>query len=286
MSIEITRSNVTRQLAAMASGRFDIGVLQRSGRMLLRESWGPDRIEAAVKWLRHENARGAHIFVRPHGEHALSLVDDLTWATIADMIRSGFAPAVVAETSPENFQIWLNHGRGLSRELSTQAAKELARRFGGDPSSADWRHFGRLAGFTNQKLNRRLPSGLAPFVKLHECSGRIYTKAGEFLEQVMAAIAAAAAKRKARHADQSNIRSDSVRSLADFHRDFRYSGDLHRADMAWALYAASRGLPQEEIQAEILRARDLSKKGRPERQVQYAERTAEKAIASARPIHP
>lgn len=285
MSTEITRGIVTRQLAAMASGRFDIGVLQRSGRMLLRENWSADRIEAALKWLRHENARGAHIVLRPHGEHALSLIDDLTRAAIAEMTRSGFEPAVVTETSPDNFQVWLNHGRGLSRELSTQAAKELARRFGGDPSSADWRHFGRLAGFTNQKVNRRLPSGFAPFVKLHECSGRLYTKAQEILELVMAESAAAAAICRARHADRSNIRSDSLRSLADFQRDSRYGGDLHRADMAWALYAASRGLPQGQIQAEIFRARDLSKKGRPERQVQYAQRTAGKAVAAARRIH-
>ena len=73
------------------------------------------------------------------------------------MTDAGFQPAAVVETSPGNFQVWLNHGRILSdRTFSTQAAKELARRFGGDPSSADWRHFGRLAGFTNQKPNRRL----------------------------------------------------------------------------------------------------------------------------------
>ena len=46
-----------------------------------------------------------------------------------------------------NFQAWLNHNQLLEAEVSTCAAKELARRLGGDPSSADWRHFGRLAGF-------------------------------------------------------------------------------------------------------------------------------------------
>ena len=90
----------------------------------------------------------------------------------------GFQPAVVVETSPGNFQVWLNHGRILSdRTFSTQAAKELARRFGGDPSSADWRHFGRLAGFTNQKPKRRLQSGLPPFVRLRECEGASYSAA-------------------------------------------------------------------------------------------------------------
>jgi hypothetical protein len=70
--------------------------------------------------------------------------------------------------------VWLNHGQTLfDRTLSTRAAKELARRFGGDPSSADWRHFGRLAGFTNQKPKRRLQTGLPPFVACMNARGAL-----------------------------------------------------------------------------------------------------------------
>jgi hypothetical protein len=32
----------------------------------------------------------------------------------------------------------------------------------------------------------------------------------------------------------------AIRPLVELHRDPRYSGDLHRADMEWALYAAVR----------------------------------------------
>jgi hypothetical protein len=39
--------------------------------------------------------------------------------------------------------------------------------------------------------------------------------------------------------------------------DSRYSGDLHRADMAWAIRAASRGLSEEEIRVELVHARNL-----------------------------
>ena len=65
--------------------------------------------------------------------------------------------SAVVETSPDNFQAWLNHGQVLDAVTSTLAAKALAKRFRGDPSSADWRHFGWLAGFTNPKRERRLP---------------------------------------------------------------------------------------------------------------------------------
>jgi hypothetical protein len=42
----------------------------------------------------------------------------------------------------------------------------LAHIYGGDLASADWRHLGRLAGFTNQKPLRRQGNGYAPWVQL------------------------------------------------------------------------------------------------------------------------
>jgi hypothetical protein len=279
MKASITRSAVRMQLSAMGCELFEIGVLRMDGRMLLRTGWSPDQVDAALAWLRRENARGAQIFVRPHGTHALSLVDDLSAETIPRITDAGFQPAAVIETSPGNFQVWLNHGRILfDRTFSTQAAKELARRFGGDPSSADWRHFGRLAGFTNQKAKRRLPTGLPPFVRLVECKGRSYTEAREFLEDVKSLARKASAESSTRSMSGATSNDDSVRSLSDFHADPRYSGDFHRADMAWALHAASRGLPEQQIRDEILDARDLSKKGGPVRQLNYARRTVNKAL--------
>ena len=70
-----------------------------------------------------------------------------------------------------------------------------------------------------------------------------------------------------------------VRPITSFHTDSRYGGDLHRADMAWALHAAASGLSREQIGQEILNSRDLSKKGPPPRRLAYAMRTASKAIA-------
>jgi RepB DNA-primase from phage plasmid len=198
MSSAITRSQVKRQLAAMASDYFDIGILRPDGRMLLCEAYTFSQIEQAIQPLRRENARGAHIFVRPHGAHTLNLVDDLGVDAVARMTDAGFQPALVVETSPQNFQVWLNHRRTLDRNLSTWAAKELAKRFGGDLSSADWRHFGRLAGFTNQKPKRRLQTGLPPFVRLHECDGHTYAAAREFLEDVKSLAYKASAERSTR----------------------------------------------------------------------------------------
>lgn len=286
MSPSITQLVVRKQLCAMGCELFEIGVLRMDGRMLLRSGWSADQIDAALTWLRRENARGAQIFVRPHGIHALSLVDDLCAETIPRMTDAGFQPALVIETSPSNFQAWLNHGRILcDRTFSTQAAKELARRFVGDPSSADWRHFGRLAGFTNQKPKRQLQTGLPPFVRLHEYEGRTYSAARAFLEEMKSLAEKATAERTSWTTPHSSSTEDWVRPLTDFHRDPQYSGDLHRADMAWALHAASRGLPEQQIRDEILHARDLTKKGGAARQFDYAQRTAIKAVSRVESLH-
>ena len=269
----------------MACDYFDIGILRPDGRMVLREAWTVSEIEEAVQRLRRENAHGAHIFVRPHGAHALNLVDDLSVDAIARMTHAGFQPALVVETSPQNFQVWLKHGRTLDRNISSLAAQELAKRFGGDLSSADWRHFGRLAGFTNRKPARLLVNGLAPFVRLRRSEETVYDAAHDFLQEVKSIADRAVTGPGTRTKYRSGLNEAPVRSLAEFHGNPRYQGDLHRADMAWALHAATRGLSKREIRYEILHARDLSKKGHIQRQLNYAERTANKAFSTVEPIH-
>jgi hypothetical protein len=113
---------------------------------------------------------------------------------------------------------------------------------------------------------------------LHHCEGHAHTAAREFLEEVELLAQKATAERPVQMASDSTSTENTVRSLAQFHSDPRYDSDLHRADMAWSVHAASRGLTGEQIRHEILHARDLSKKGGPARQFDYAKRTASKAV--------
>jgi len=139
------------QLEALGTKCFDIGVKRIDGTMILREGWGAKQVLKSLLWLRRENLNRGHIYVRPAGAHGLSLVDDLKADALARMKAEGFEPAAAVETSPGNFQAWLKHGEVFDEAVSTRAAKLLAERYGGDLGSADWRHFGRLAGFTNPK---------------------------------------------------------------------------------------------------------------------------------------
>jgi hypothetical protein len=199
------------------------------------------------------------------------------------MKRIGFAPALVVETSPRNFRAWLKHERILDQQTSSCAARELARRFSGDPSSADWRHFGRLAGFTNQKPRRRLPNGYQPFVKLWEYTGRTYNAAEEFIDQVTVIVQQELAERntpqsfpprRGHYLNQGPTRLPRRSAI-------RRRSSSRRSGLGGT--CPSRGISEQQIRDEILYARDLSKKGRPQRQLDYAERTALKALAIVQP---
>jgi hypothetical protein len=272
------------QLEALGAECFDIGVKRVDGTMVLREGWGAKQILKSLLWLRRENLNRGHIYVRPAGAHGLSLVDDLKADALVRMKADGFAPAAVVETSPGNFQAWLKHGEVLDEAASTRAAKLLAERYGGDPGSADWRHFGRLAGFTNPKPSRRLASGLQPFARLLEASGQVYRQAPVFIAEVRAALAGEGATvggGDEGRAGEGAPELPPIKPLTEFHDDPRYSGDLHRADLAWARHAADMGLSASEIRVTIMEARDLAKKGSATRQREYVERTAGKAIRQA-----
>ena len=60
------------------------------------------------------------------------------------------------------------------------------KRAGESRTQCDWRHFRRLAGFTNQKKERRLLNGFQPFVRLRGNEGYVYSAANEFLREMEA----------------------------------------------------------------------------------------------------
>src|SRR5712692_3451244 len=186
---DITTRVVQQQVAVMASELFEVGLYNPNAgageSVMIPRVWDSETIVKSVPWLRHQNREGRNIYIRPKGEHDLSMVDDLTKDAVSTMKQAGFSPAVVVETSPGNYQAWLKHPERLSKEVSTATARALAKKFGGDRGAADWRHFGRLAGFTNRKGKYfDASTGLYPFVRLVEAAGEVYPEAERFLAGV------------------------------------------------------------------------------------------------------
>jgi len=192
------------------------------------------------------------------------------------MKTDGFRPALVVETSPGNFQAWLKHSRRLSKELSTAAARALAREYKGDLGAADWRHFGRLAGFTNRKEKYK-SDGLFPFVLLRQANGLPYPEADRFIARIERQLDQDHQERERRKAAAPRHEPQGVlRSIDNFRANPTYAGDGTRIDLAYAIYALAHGVPDARIEAAI-RSRDLTHKGNEKRQVEYVERTIKKA---------
>jgi len=268
---------IEKHLAAIRSPLYEIGVFfpatesQPDSKMLLR-AWDEAAVFKSVPWLRAKNAEGAAIYVRPQGEHAYSLVDDLNAEAVARMRAEQFTPAVVVETSPANFQAWVNHGQMLDKRTSTAVARALAQRFGGDPGAADWRHFGRLAGFTNRKPAYLQPNGSYPFVTVAEHLPGVYPQAAHFLQTVdVALIRSIVVPNRQQSSD-----GGPLRSIEDFRADPKYSGDGNRIDLAFAVHSLAHGASVDSVRA-ALQSRDLAKKGSDARQSAYIDRTISKA---------
>lgn len=280
----ITLDAITRQADAMAVDVFEIGLYKpavegntKEPEMLPR-TWDKATLLKSVGWLKYQNSQGRNIYIRPKGEHALSLVDDLTTASLERMKSEGFQPAIIVETSPGNFQAWLNHGRVLPRAESTAAARALAERFGGDHGAADWRHFGRLSGLTNRKPKYN-SNGLYPFVRLVEASGQQYPQRQPFLDGVLAKLEIARSSRVPAARDLRNAEAHPLRAIESFRSNPVHGGDNTRVDLAYAVYALAHGAPENEIRNAI-GSRDLRHKGTERRQAEYIDRTVKKAYAA------
>jgi len=180
-----TTAVVQAQLAGMGAERYDVGVYDRANDdMLLRREWTPAQIEASIGWFRGMNANGRDIYIRPTGSSGLYLIDDVPAATVERMRAEGYAPAAVVETSPGNHQAWVRVSDApLSKGEGTAVARALAERFGGDLSSANWRHMGRLAGFTNRKEEHRQPDGRQPYARLRDAGGERAADAPAILDR-------------------------------------------------------------------------------------------------------
>jgi len=287
---------VERQVHAMGCDTFEVGMFNPAyqnkltgeiGERMELRTWSKETLlkDETIAHLKLKNMKGCNIYIRPAGEHGLTLVDDLKASTIEQMKKAGFQPAVVVETSPNNYQVWLKHGLTLAKDVSTAAARLCAEKFGGDLGSADWRHFGRLAGFTNRKLKYQMDSGHFPFVRLREYSGQQYDRRGDLIQQAEGVVAQARATEQQRREAWQNrpatVDRQGLKGIDDFRRDPRYGGDHTRVDLAYATYAVARGVPLHEIEA-ALASRDLFHKGTPRRQQEYIDRTIRKATEKSR----
>ena len=194
----ITQGTIRRQLAAMPNELYLVRLIHHQTRRACpgERIWTAAELSgtSTVGFLRARNREGCDVYVQPYAEdrNAGYILVDLDRAqpgVIATMRSRGHDPCVVLQTSPGHLQVWVRLSTSaLEPALATAAGKLLARAYGGDGASTDWRHLGRLAGFTNQKPARCTPSGYAPWVKLVDSQVGLAPRAAAVLESARALV--------------------------------------------------------------------------------------------------
>jgi RepB DNA-primase from phage plasmid len=172
----LTRQAIRSQLAAMPNELYLVRLIHRqTGRPFPGERlWTAAQLvhAATIRFLRARNCEGCDVYIQPYAgsQNAGYILVDLDRAeptVMDDMRANGHDPCVVLQTSLGHLQAWIRLSTSpLEPAVATAAGKLLAHSYGGDVASTDWRHLGRLAGFTNQKPARRTPDRYAPWVKL------------------------------------------------------------------------------------------------------------------------
>ncbi len=174
MKNDRTSQAVRQQLKAMDCKAYTIGIVsaEKDGKAWHMDNLKPDEVMAKIPNLKRLNAQGNHIFIQPaEDDHSLVLVDDVSFDDIETMAKNGHKPALTVETSPNNYQAWVKASESLTGHERAIIAKGLAKKYEADPNSAQERHYGRLAGFTNQKPEHTNSQGRQPFVLLRSSTG-------------------------------------------------------------------------------------------------------------------
>src|SRR6266853_1742548 len=178
----LTWQAIRRQLAAMPHDLFLIRLIHHTTRRPFpgERLWTATQLlsPATIRFLRIRNREGCDVYIWPYAENrnAGYILLDLDWASpsvFETMHAHGHEPCVVLQTSPGHLQAWIRVSTlPLEPSVATAIGKRLAGTYGADLASTDWRHLGRLAGFTNQKPQRRNGRGHSPWVKV------LYARAG------------------------------------------------------------------------------------------------------------
>ena len=284
-----------RHLGALKCDTYEIGIRRKDGKMQIR-TWDQDQVLKSMSWLKRENAMGADIFIRPAGEtnQGIILVDDLNRGQLDAMKSKGLAPAAVIETSPDNHQAWVRVSRDeLQPKVATVISKAFASEFGADMNSADWRHFGRLAGFTNQKPEHKTPGGRSPWVLCHDSNGKEASSGEKAVEVASRVIRDYEAKREKEHRFESAIQAPEWCSKRDplhsYQKSFKqltelYGADmdLSRADFMISSKMLMQGFYKNQVHDALLNASPELPTRKAGHELDYCQRTVNAALASDR----
>ena len=196
--LNLTFQAVSRQIAAMPHDLYLIRLIHwQTHRAFPGERfWTAGQLvhPATIRFLRVRNCEGFDVYIHPYTDKrnagfVLVDLDDCRAGIVEAMRINGHDPCVILQTSPGNLQAWVHvSATPLPPQVASAVGKRLAHLYGGDLASTDWRHLGRLAGFTNQKPQRRNWLGHAPWVRVLYAHARLASQAGALLQEAVQSL--------------------------------------------------------------------------------------------------
>jgi len=202
----LTRQAIQRQVAATPCELYLVRLIHHCTRRAFpgERLWTAAQLTqgATVRFLRIRNREGCDVYLQPfaadrNAGYILLDLDHAHPAVLETMCANGHEPCVVLQTSPGHLQAWVRVSpTPLEPAVATAIARQLAHTYGGDLGSADGRHLGRLAGFANQKPERRLLSGRAPWVRVVHTMAGFARNAGALLRAATPLPAPACVRRQ------------------------------------------------------------------------------------------
>ena len=200
LGLTLTSQAIRRQLTAMPCELYLVRLIHNSTKRPFpgERLWTATQLTslATIRFLRARNCEGCDVYLHPYAQdlnagYILIDLDDADPAALTAMRANGHEPCVVLQTSPGHWQAWVHvSSTPLEPVLATAVGRYLAQLYGGDRASTDWRHLGRLAGFTNQKPHRRSRNGYPPWVKIVHTASGLASQAERLLQAAGAPVTA------------------------------------------------------------------------------------------------
>ena len=267
IGIDRTARAAQKQAEALGGQRFEVGIHDPATGRRLHRDWDRAELGHGLGWLKRMNARGHDIYLRPAGEHAYVLVDGLTRAALQQMDRTGFTPAITLETHPGHYQAWVRLSHfPVAPDIRQQAARELARQFGGDTPHTH--AYGRLAGFTTQDPAHRNAAGQNPYVLVHDCQQMVATAGHDCIQRIQHESEQHAAQQTQQMRLEAIQRAVETRKGQDPPQDYQQQAKRHIG-----LYGPSTDYAQMDGQI----AQDMAKSGH------FSQRDIQNAIRACSP---
>jgi hypothetical protein len=193
LGFTLTSQAIRRQLAAMPCELYLVRLIHNLSKRPFpgERLWTATQLTnlATIRFLRARNREGCDVYIHPYAQdrnagYILIDLDDADPAALSAMRANGHEPCVVLQSSPGHWQAWVHvSSTPLEPVLATAVGRHLAHLYGGDRASTDWRHLGRLAGFTNQKPHRRC-SNRPPWVRIVYAAAGLASRAERLLQTV------------------------------------------------------------------------------------------------------